>query len=201
MAAAGPVPVPAAPLLPPGQHRAAAAAERQRPGRPSPGQGEPLAAEPDRLRRCSWSPPLAGAFPGAGDRRTPRADTRFAASRAAAETGPARRCAPPAWPCCRGQRSSDPPRRRKAARPPYCQQHGVPSRAGRRTDDFGKRHRAALAVLSPHRAEGSVFSLRLCSLAVTGGPRLRIPSDRSDTRHSDTVRGSSRALLVERGLY
>lgn len=46
------------------------------------------------------------------------------------------------------------------------QQRGVRSRASHRGDDFGKRHRAVLAVLWPHSAERSVFSLRVWSLAV-----------------------------------
>lgn len=196
------------PSVPPEEHRAAAAGGRQSPGRPSPGQGEPLAAEHERLRRCSWIPSPAGVFPRVGDRRTLRGDTRSAACLAAAERCPAGRCAPPLWPCCRGQRSSDPPRRRKAAGRPSFQQHGVPSRAVMTVMIL----ESAIALPWPCcvRSTGKgacLASVRVCSLAVGAllSPAVRVCGSRLTavtlTKHPDTVRGSSRALLVERGLY
>lgn len=44
------------PSVPPEEHRASVAGGRQRPGRPSPGQGEPLTAGHNNLHRCSWIP-------------------------------------------------------------------------------------------------------------------------------------------------
>lgn len=195
------------PSVPPEERRAAAAGGRQRPVGRAPGRGSPSPQSPTASAGAPGSLPLAGAFPGVGDRMTLRGDVRFAASRAAAERCPAGRCAPPPWPRCRGQRSGDPARRRKAARRPYFQQPGVPSRAGHRRDDFGKRHRAVLAVLWPHHAERNVFSLRVCSLPVSAllSPAARVCGSRLTavtlTRDPDTVCGSSRAPLVERGLY